>query len=314
MKKCLKNLLLLTLFCAIPISSQMLHHLDQDAIDKKVIAIDKMITRQRYAKAFFIALGVAYTLYLCLPPLYNFFQNPVDKAIDVPKEPMQIQNPVDKALDGIDVPQKPIQKRPFREVFVEDCKNFGANTKDLLCTKAGWWRMAKGGLFSCGQVCMYHVMQKMVNEVQYPDTLYRYLQSKVPYKKTTAMIKKMVHRLQYEILTDQQTQHDLSMLQLSCNQLAHYGESICAYMMYKGKELEESNQRDMAQAAARYLFNYHNDWLRSLSRQLEAEKSDYQKISEMIVSYESELAYQLKNFASIEGETKEDRRAVKYGG
>jgi hypothetical protein len=297
MKKCLKKLLLLTLFCAMPISSQMLHHLDQDVIDKKVIAIDKMITRQRYAKAFFTALGVAYTLYLFLPPVYNLFQNPVDKA-----------------LDGIDVPKKPMQKRPFREVFVEDCKNFGANTKDLLCTKAGWWRMAKGGLFFCGQVGMYHVMQKVADEVQHPDTLYWYLQAKVPYKKTTAMIKKMVHRLQYEILTDQQTQHDLSMLQLSCNQLAHYGESICAYMMYKGKELEESNQRDMAQAAARYLFNYHNDWLRSLSRQLEAEKSDYQKISEMIVSYESELAYQLKNFASIEGETKEDRRAVKYGG
>ena len=278
MNKSLKS----TALCTMLLFTSIFPHiqlLDQDSIDKKAVAIETMITRERYMLAAFTLMGVAQNIVYLLP-LYHWFTG---KSQSV-------------AADLVDA--KPSPQFSWSEKF----SNFGNATKNLLFTQEGWFSIANTGFYLGGQMSILFIMNKIAHDLQHPDTITWYVSAKIPYKRTINVMRDSIQRVRRSPSPEQLDFDKLSLKNMSI-QLAGYGESICAYMQYKSSSSAlSSTQRHMAQASSRYLFNYHNQWLKEVGALLESEASSYYKVEQLITSYELELAHQIKLFSSVESE------------
>lgn len=287
MNKILKSTVLCALLFCGSIFPQI-KLLDQEVIDKKAAAIESTMTREKYVLVAFTAMGIAQNV-VYLAPIYFWLvgkKDPNEDTIAI------IQENIQKEVN-------PVVKLSWAEIFT----NFGQATKDLFCTQDGWLSIAKNGFYVGGQLSICLILKKIIDDLQHPNTITWYVSAKVPYKKITRVMSELVQRVHTRSLSvDQSDFYHLS-LKNSCNQLANCGEGICAYMQYKSNSSALSqSQRSMAYASSRYLFNYHNTWIKEVSALLESEKQQYSKVEQLVISYELELAHQIKLFSSLESE------------
>lgn len=270
-----KNALLCLFFSAIFISPQA-RQLTHENVEKKLATIKKINTHRRYALAFFTALGLAYNV-SCILPLYYFFSG------------------TNKPLTNEAVTGHLAVSSPY------DCNSLSNNMVDLFCTKNGLLRIAKALFYFGGLLSSLCVVQKLIDDLNHPDTLAWYVKANVPYKKTTYQIKKVIMLMHNEPFTGEKLCHYQRILKTLYSRLLFYGESICAYMLYKSKESEFSpEQQMMAVHMSEHLFSYHNQCLRSLFDHFSLDVLPYQKVGELIATYELELAQQLDFFSGFE--------------
>lgn len=138
-----------------------------------------------------------------------------------------------------------------------------------------------------------------------------FVYARVPYQRTVRLIDEFIDELQDPTLQVEQHEFYHKSLVNGCNQLVEYSERVCAYMEYKSNRLD-GTQKMLGLSIGRHLFNRTNDWVAEIRTLFEDDQLNYLKISKNITTFVSELTRQLDHFASIEGETHEERRRVKY--
>lgn len=283
---------------SLSLSADSVRLLQQTEINKKVVAIEKIITRDSRIVLALKALGHAqeiYILWSLMSPLFT--DNTAAKELQL------------LCIECKERPKAAIEKISFTKALWSGLTNFGTNTKNLFTTPQGWLTMGGWGAYYGSCLAALYVTLRIPDDCVHPDTLRWYLSAYVPYEVTTQVMKDAIINLQDQSLEAEQVKYNRQLLHSSINRLARYGESICAYMVYKTKQLDEYEQQ-VATAAAHHCFKYYNNWLMAISAQCSSNNPDYNQINQLITSYEMAMAAELKHFAAIEGETKAERRAV----
>ena len=249
--------------------------LDAEQINAKSIIIKKMIDRHNSIVAGLTALATMQQLLFFTPMFISgfnkFFDSPVCVCGSVPLVP------------------------PVHVPFFSAMAN---GVKDTFCTVDGWKNLLQ---FCAGEAATHFILQKIDTVFRHPDTLRWYVYAHVPYVRAIKTIKNITIRLQEDDFNAQSRDHYHSILYVCCDRLAGYGEDVCAYMVYKGSDLEGRTAL-MAERMARYLLNYHNEILGAICDELDKPEPNYQIINHSIGLYESEMRSHRDMFAVIEGE------------
>ena len=269
------------------------YHVHSEAVYKKAAVIERKATRNKYFLAGLTALGHAQNIYTFWPVIKSFLS---DDCL------VQTAGPL---CEGCQVAQRAAKEFSFTKAF----SNFSYNTKQILTTSQGWLSIGEAAFSYFGQLSAMFIMYKTVESLTHPDTLRWYVRTYTPYYGTITEMKKAIERLQSQSIDDKHVQYNEQLLSDSLDRLAHYGESICAYMIYKTKKLEVQD-RPVTRRLAKYFYNYYNKWLSEVSEYSKPGHLNYAEISRLIGEYENEIPSQLTYFAVVEHETKSDRRAV----
>jgi hypothetical protein len=206
--------------------------------------------------------------------------------------------------------KSPAEKIPFTTTMWSGLNDFGHNTKDLFTTPQGWLTIGGWGFYYGSCLAAVYVALHMPDHFIHPDTLRWYCHTYAPYESTTQLMKETIVTLQDQSLDAAAMRNNKQTLTDSLDRLVRYGESICAYMAYKTKQLDEY-ESPVAERAARGLFKFYNAWLMTISAQCNRDNPDYDEINRLITAYEMVMATQLKHFYAIEGETEAEKRAMK---
>ncbi len=256
-----KILLLVIAISPLYNSAHELLSLQQSAINKKAVVIEKRMARDRYATYGLNTLRFAYYIY----PWIVLFQ----KGVEFSKKDASEKIPMWQAI-----------KASFNHLF---------------WTQEGWTGIAQAGIGVAGSVIASRICDRFIH----PDTLRWYVHSHAPYMMTISIMKKQ-----------QESIDSKKFLHLLHNRLVRQAEAMCAYEIYKCKHLDDE-EKEIAQRAVRTLFTVQQYWLHCIAAQLKSEVIDYQELHTILGQYEAEIRLQLNHFAIIEGETLEDRHAVK---
>jgi|GEM_PF-1574315 hypothetical protein len=288
---------LLVLCVSLSLSAESVRLLNRAEINKKMVSIEKKIVRDTRIMFGLKALAHAQEIYIFWSLVAPLFTDNTSAQF----LPLCIEC---KAR-----PKAPIEEIPFVKALWSGLTTFGNNTKNLFTTRQGWWTIGGWGAYYGTCLAALYVTLRMPDSFIHPDTLRWYVQTYAPYEATMHVMKDAIINLQDQSLDAIQISYNKQLLHDSLDRLARYGESICAYMAYKFKQLDEYEQ-PIAQRAARNLFTYNNAWLKTVSAQCELDNPDYDAMNKLIVGYELAMAAQLKHFYAIEGETKAERRVV----
>jgi hypothetical protein len=278
--------------------------LSSESIDKKAVAIQSKITRDRYlayAAGTIVAARAVYSLSPYWSPLQRFFgETPAVHNIPV----------IDKVAD-LSVPQEAsvTPDISWGQWFGDGLSAVKQNMtieNALKFTKDSLFSIGHYGLATCAQNGIGLVMAGMYKRLMYPDTLRWYVHTHVPYK---MIIKGMKDGLVDPSLDSLDIAYNKQKLHDSCFLLACYGESMCAYMTYKTKKLDAQVQ-PIAELAKNRFLGFYNDWLRRMMSQLDQEIINNDEVIKLIQLYEKELTYRLRHFAILEGETEDQMCAI----
>src|SRR5204863_8241795 len=133
------------------------------------------------------------------------------------------------------------------------------------------------------QVGAMHIMSIIAERIQHPDTLRWYLYAHIPYESTFSVMKVIIKKLESNTLSHEQTRYNHIFLRLAADRLTRYVEDIGAYMMYKGRVMDEQ-QPEMMNFAVTDLITTHNMWLAKIYEQINDQKPDYSILSRLIDS------------------------------
>jgi len=247
--------------------------LQRDTVVKKVAEIEKKVMRERMVAAAVITAGVV-----------SFFS-------------------------GVTIRDAELSATGIVSGSVGWIKNGFENGKHLFFTTDGWLNIARFGFNCAGAIGCSLITQELIKKFWHPNTLYWYVHTHVSYEAAFMSVKDAAHLLKKSDITAQQRQLYHNSLQIACFQLNRNAASVCAYMLYKGKELFPQ-ETVLTQKMSVYFFNYHNDWLADFIEIIESPHPDYEKLIEHCSAYEKEVKSICTQFASIEGETVEQRRAI----
>lgn len=294
---CVKLFFLSILCISLSVAAQQQYRVQWENVNKKSVAIERKAVRDSYLLASVTALGYAQGIH----SLIVFFTAEAPEQLISPLcEPCKEKSRFE--IEGR-------KKMSFLESFAANVADFRVFAKNLFFTPQGWGSIGKLGVYYVGQLSALFFMAKFADDLTHPDTLRWYISEYAPYKATTNVMKEAIEELLGDSLDTCQVNYNNQLLLDSLNRIARYGESVSAYMLYKSRHLDVL-ERPVAEGAARYVFNYHNDWLAIISPLCELHSSHYNEIRQLIISYENEMAGQLRYFSAIEGETKAQRRAV----
>lgn len=249
-------------------------YLQMAEIDKKAVAIETQLTRERYFVYGLTALGVMHELYQWFPLLKTVFGS----------------NPV----------EAPVQEK--KSMF----EAFKSGLSFLFYTQEGWVSMAQSALGVGGFVMISKVGDKLVH----PDTLTWYVNTYAPYTRTIELMQERLLDLQSASLDAERRAAHKSFLEMLYDRLVRQSEAICAYMTYKSKRLA-AEEKAIAQRSVRNMVSFCNNWLLCIATQLNADNPNYEEISRLIAAYQADVTCHLSHFSIIEGETSRERSAVK---
>ena len=286
-------LLLPIIFTALTVSAEPVRLLQQVDVNKKIVEIEKRVIRDKRAVLAVNLLEQFSNITLFVSYMTPLFSDPL------PSVASSCEACKEKA-------KAPVEEDTSTKGFLSGLTSFGHNTKNLL-TSSQYWKTI--GLFCLSQSISNFIVSRIADDIVHPDTLRWYVSAHAPYKATTSIMREVIIQLHEESLEVPHKAHNKQILHDSLNRLARYGESMCAYMTYKTKQLEEY-EKPVAHRATCYLFKYCNDWLAEISVLCESNEPDYDQIKQLITTYEAEIAAQLRHFYAIEGETKIEKRAM----
>jgi hypothetical protein len=271
--------------------------LDQKKIDQHAIAIEKKVTRDYYIRMALVGMVAGRVAYAGITWLNTPFEKKSENLI-----------PVQQQKDSPEVP-----KLSWEE-WACNVKTSWVNWGKYVVSKENVKKQAIDfGKFACGNVVqtgISFVMEGVYGKLNYPNTLRWYICSHVPYTATIKVIKELLTPLQDQSsLMHDQVCYNKQLLQEACNRLVYDGEKLCAYMIYKAKQLGIEEQQ-IAERTTRYFFNYYNEFLQRLSDQLASDVIDCAALDTMLISFEADIKRQFKLFFYIEGETDEERAMI----
>ncbi len=268
--------------------------IEESQVEKRAHDIESMIKRHYYIHASMIA-G---TVVVDLMQIYQLGKAIFGKSSES-----------DTSDSGSTEPGKDIVSEEAQcNILVQLAKDIGSGFKSIFFTRKGLSILLR----AFGEVSAMVIMQKLVSHYWHPDTLHWFVYARVPYQRTVRLIDEFIDELQNPMLQVEQHEFYHQSLVNGCNQLVEYSERVCAYMEYKSNRLLVITQTTIGLSIGRHLFNRTNDWVAEIRTLFEDDKPNYLKISKNITTFVSELTRQLDHFASIEGETHEERRRVKY--
>jgi hypothetical protein len=244
-------------------------------IDKQSLLIETKIIRERYLVYGLTAITVAHEVYQWVPVLM-------------------------KVLGKTPVGAPQAEDKTMFQAFKEGLKSF-------FYTKDGWVSVIHCGLSIGGFVLISKVGEKFVH----PDTLHWYVNAYAPYTRTISMMQERLSMLQDPLLEQGSIiATDKEFLRTLYKRLIRQGRSICAYMAYKSRHLD-GDDKVVARQAVISMFNAQNDWLSRIGAQLDADNQNYLAINNLLIAYGTDIAFQLNHFSLVEGETTQDRVAVR---
>ena len=255
----LKLLLLPLAFVSSCILAHELTYLRQAEVNKKAVAIETQMTRERYVVYSLTSLSIAQNIY----PWIALYKSSFSAEVVEPKKMSMI--------DAIK-----------------------ASCSYLFYTQEGWVSMAQAG-FSLGGAM---IISKVCDKFVHPDTLRWYVHAYAPYTTTIEMIKERLLALQDDALEQERLIDHQQHLHLLYDRLVSQGESICAYMMYKTKRLDDE-EKAIAKRSVRSMFSVQNSWLQRIAVQVESDNFDCQKLERLLSAYHADIQFQLNNFSVI---------------
>jgi hypothetical protein len=250
--------------------------LEQSSIEKKAVIIEKKMTQDRYFFYGLTALGIAYELSQTCAELSKVFSNNV------------------------------VGKSTTQQEKTSIIEAFKAGLRHLVYTQEGWVATAQ----VCVGIGSSIFISKMCEKFVHPDTLRWYIHAYAPYHLTSKMMQERLLELQDPSLDKNRAKMCNEVVELLYDRLVHQGLSICAYMTYKLKYLD-NEEKVIAERAKIFMLSSQNTWLSRISAQLSADSRDYCDINRLIIAYEADIASQINHFFLIEGETLQDRSTVK---
>lgn len=245
--------------------------LQKKAVVQKAVVIEKQIARERCVVYGLTALSLAQNIY---PWVALYKGQTTAGAVDQKQLSM---------ADSI--------KESFRFLFY---------------TQEGWSSIVQTVIGAGSGIVISNVCEKFVH----PDTSRWYVHAHVPYVLTITMMQEWLAAMHNDSLEFKCVDDHKKHVHLLCDRLVQQGESICAYMVYKAKRLDEE-EKALAKRAARSMFIAQNCWLQHISEQLFADNINYQELGKLLVAYEENISFQLNHFSVIEGETSQERYVVK---
>jgi hypothetical protein len=266
----LKSFLLLPIILFSSISSQEPTVLNQTAIDKKSLVIEQKLKRDRFIMYGLTSLSVAHEIYQWVPLLKDLFSN---------------SSPATEET---------------KLSFLESIK---AAAQYLFCTKEGWIAIMQSGVSVGGFILISEMGKKFVH----PNTLRWYINAHAPYDITIKMMQDRLMELQDESLREEQQRINNEMLHMLSDRLVRQGESMCAFMAYKTKRLDD-DEKIVAERAKVLMLRSHNHWLQCINTQLQSSDRDYKTLNILLDAYKNAIQAQADNFGFIEGETGRERR------
>ena len=292
------KLFFLPVICAsLCISAESIRFLQSAEINKKIVGIEKQIIRDKRIMLGLKALSHVQEIYL----FWSFFSPLFADNTSIKLQQVCVECKVR--------PKAPIEEVPFTKALWLGLTNFGNNTKNLFITPQGWLTMGGWAAYYGSCLASLYVTFRMPDDFVHPDTLRWYVQAHVPYEATIQLMKDAIINLQDQSLETAQIDYNRQVLRDSVDRLARDGESICAYMVYKIKQLDEY-ETPVAERAAHNFFKYYNAWLTNVSAQCGLDSPDYDEINKLVIAHEMAVTAQLKHFYAIAGETKAERRMV----
>jgi hypothetical protein len=270
----LKSFLLFPLVVFSGISSQETTILNQTNIDKKALIIEQKLKRDRFIMYGLTGLSVAHEVYQWVPLLRDLFSKNSSSATEETKLS-----------------------------FFESIK---AAAHYLFYTKEGWIAIMQSGVSVGG----FFIICEMGKKFIHPNTLRWYINAHAPYDITIKMMQERLVELQDPSLSLEQLRINNEMLHLLYDRLVRQGESMCAFMAYKTKRLDD-DEKIVAERSKVLMLKSHNDWLQCINVQLQSDNRDYNVLSTLLDAYKNMIQAQADNFAFIEGETGQERRAIK---
>lgn len=268
------------LIILLPLSATI-KKLDSAVIDCKAIAIQKMIERHELIVQGLTACAFLQQLPIIIEGVGSLFNYSMVK-----KEAKEIANAEKISFFGA-------MSQGFQNAFF---------------TKEGWERSWP---IIAGWAATTFIMQSVQEKFQHPDTLRWYIRSHVPYGKSIVVMKKVITHLQDTHLSDQDRAFKHIMCSGLLEQLANYGEDICAYIQYKASRLE-GRRKINAEKCSRYLIHYHNDLLERIDTLLHGDISGYSSIIDLLDVYSSELMHYRQLFSTLEGESEYQEKMISF--
>jgi len=294
----LKNIKLLALFFLVFFNTIHTAVLDQMAIERKAVLIEKKMTQDRYFFYGLAATSIVYQVSLSFAQLKH--------ACDTDSSETKTSSS-SKAEEKLSIMQR-LQALP--QSFKESFKACKAGLRHLVLTKEGWTTTATATAQILVGVGSSIFISKLCEKFAHPDTLRWYIHTYAPHYLTIKMMKDHLSHLQGSSLDEKQVKMSNELLQLLYAQLVRQGLSICAYITYKTKHLDEE-EKIIAERLKVLMLNSQNSWLERIGVQLAADNRDYQEITKLITAFEADIASQINHFSVVEGESMEDRIMIK---
>ena len=257
--------------------------------------IRTMISRHRYMVTGLGIMGAVSEISFLMP---FFTGNPAPESA----KPVSVNAPSDttwsQAIMG------------FPAAMWDGVKTTGSNALWLFTTPDGLKRFTLAALGIGSQIGAMHIMSKLAERIQHPDTLRWYLYAHVPYDSAFDVMKAALKKLEDPALSHEQMRYNMIFLELAAKRLTHYVEDVGAYMMYKSRELEKA-QRLMVKFVIDDVVESHNAWLQKMYEQFSAPVPQDAILRHLVNAYEADLVAKFNHFSMIEGESREQKRAMK---
>lgn len=170
------------------------------------------------------------------------------------------------------------------------------NIKNLISSKELWYAV----LFGSSAI----TTQKLVTAVKHPHTMTWFIHEKVPCK-TFEQAHEYAQLLAQDTIDKEKIIYYKQRVNNLCNQLIKQMEQIAGFMLYKGTQLKNGEQREIKKII-HHLSHCTNDWAIAINRLFGQELFDSQQFIKLVTDYEEELKRELDNFSRVEGETSSD--------
>lgn len=241
-------------------------------IEKKALAIEAKISRDRRIMYGVAALSIAHEFYQWAPLLKSFFVKDVGAQELMPQEKKSM------------------------------IAAFKAGLRYYFYTENGWSSLIQSGISLGGFMLVSVFCEKLCEEYVHSDTLHWYIKAHVPYRATIKMMQELLLELQdIPLQDDELTMEYIQRLQMLYKRLIVHSIALCGYMKYKS-QLFDDKARVTGLQALDFMIAAQNRGLQKISEQLASANGDYSSLMRAITSLEDDNLFYIKHFALLEKE------------